>query len=258
MRAGGVRGATAQHDLAFEKQVVCLVNPAPLETTRVSALMAFRGGQSMQTYSNTRRVRPSAEWLREQYEVQRRDAVQIARELKIDPKTAWEWIRAAGIETRKRGFGHPANFYVKGELSGFAGNSHSAESREKIRGASKARGAVPYLKDGVHWLKGRTGAVNPHWKGGITPERQTFYRSAEWKACVKAVWKRDNAICRRCGLDCRTVEYTLRRFDLHHVDSFVIVERRADPDNLVLLCEVCHYWAHSRENTDRMFLGRGQ
>jgi hypothetical protein len=195
--------------------------------------------------------------LRDQYEVQRRDCVQIGRDLKCDPKTAWQWIRDAGIETRKRGFGHPENLFTKGQHSAFAGRKHSTESLKKIEQATRARGGVPYLKDGVHWLKGQSGAVNPHWKGGITPQRQTFYRSPEWKACVRAVWKRDDARCQRCGLDYRTVNRKIRRFDLHHVDSFVIVERRSNLDNVVLLCESCHDWVHSRENTAKLFLGEG-
>lgn len=195
--------------------------------------------------------------MRDQYETQGRDCVQIAKDLEIDPKTAWEWVRAVGIATRKRGFGHPQNYFVKGQRSGFAGHRHSAETRELVGIASRARNAVPYLKNGVHWLKGTAGAVNPHWRGGITPERQTFYRSPEWKACVKAVWKRDNGICRRCELDFRTVERQTQDFALHHVDSFSIVERRADPDNVVLLCATCHYWTHSRQNTERLFLGKG-
>ena len=207
------------------------------------------------------RTRPTAAWLREQYEVQHRDSVQIANDLGINPKTAWKWIRAAGIETRKRGFGHPLNLFVKGECSGIAnahaGHHHSPEARELVGRASRARGAVPYLKNGVHWLKGRSGSINPHWKGGITPERQAFYRSPEWKACVRAVWTRDNAICRRCALDYRTVDRKTRRFDLHHVDSFAIVERRADPGNIVLLCDVCHDWAHSKANAEKLFLGKG-
>jgi hypothetical protein len=139
----------------------------------------------------------------------------------------------------------------------FAGRKHSTESLIKIEQATRARGGAPYLKNGVHWLKGRSGSINPNWKGGITPERQTFYRSVEWKACVKAVWKRDDAKCRRCGLDYRTVNRKLRRFDLHHIDSFAVVERRCDFENVVLFCESCHDWVHSSENTDRLFLGKG-
>jgi len=163
-------------------------------------------------YITEPRVRPPASWLRDQYEVQRRDCVQIARDLKIDPKTAWEWIRAAGIETRKRGFGNPANLYQKGHLNGFAGRKHSLESREKVGKASRDRSAVPYLKNGVHWLKGTSGAINPHWRGGITPERQTFYRSPEWKDCVKIVWKRDNATCQRRAVEDSKLRPSPHRF----------------------------------------------
>ena len=34
-------------------------------------------------------------------------------------------------------------------------------------------------------------------------------------------------------------------------------ERRADPDNLILLCDTCHDWTHSRQNIGKLFLGRG-
>src|ERR1035438_10554471 len=83
------------------------------------------------------------------YEVQRRDCVQIAGELKCDPSTARNWIRQAGIETRKRGFGHPQNLFVKGQRSMFAGRKHSTESLIKIEQATRARGGAPYLKNGV-------------------------------------------------------------------------------------------------------------
>ena len=212
-------------------------------------------------YITQRRPRPSAEWLRDQYETQGRDCVQIARDLKIDPKTAWEWIRAAGIETRKRGFGHPANLFQKGKCSGsanaHAGHHHSAKARQLVGKASRARNAVPYLKNGVHWLKGTSGAVNPNWRGGITPERQTFYRTPEWKACVKIVWKRDKATCQRCALAFSAVDRKTRTFDIHHIDSFAIVERRSEPDNLILLCDNCHDWVHSKQNAARLFLGNG-
>lgn len=208
------------------------------------------------------RIRPSAEWLRDQYEVQGRDCVQISKDLGIDGKTAWKWVRAAGIETRKRGFGHPQNYFVKGqcggELNAHFGHRHSAEVRAIVGKASRDRGAVPYLRNGVHYLQGQPASNNPNWRGGITPERQAFYRTPEWKECVKIVWRRDDAICRHCQLDFRTVDRQIISFDLHHVDSFSIVERRADPDNVVLLCETCHYWTHSRANTARLFLGEGQ
>jgi 5-methylcytosine-specific restriction endonuclease McrA len=34
----------------------------------------------------------------------------------------------------------------------------------------------------------------------------------------------------------------------------VLAGLRAEPDNLVLLCEACHRWVHSRANIGRVFL----
>lgn len=201
--------------------------------------------------------RPSPEWLRDQYIIQGRDANAIARYVGCDGKTAWMWLKEAGIETRKRGYGHPAGLFVKGEPSAFKGRKHPPEALRKIKANTIARGGVPYLKNGVHWLKSLPPSANPKWKGGITAERQTFYRSPEWKEAVKAVWKRDNAICQRCALDHRTIDRDKTKFDIHHIDSFAIVERRCDPDNLILLCEACHYWIHSKHNTERLLLGLG-
>jgi hypothetical protein len=200
-------------------------------------------------------MRPSKDWFIQKYWTERLDLVQIARELSCDPKTAWQWMKDYEIKTRKRGFGHPQNLFVTGEPSAFKGHKHSSESLKKIDQATRARGGVPYLKNGVHWLK-QPGAKPANWKGGITPERQTFYRSAEWKQCARTVWIRQKGICQRCGLKYRKVRGS-HKFDLHHVDSFQIVERRADSENIMLLCKTCHYWTHSKANAERLYLGRG-
>lgn len=54
------------------------------------------------------------------------------------------------------------------------GNRHTDAARAKVGAASRARNAIPYLKDGVHWMKA-TGRKPWNWQGGITPERQSFY-----------------------------------------------------------------------------------
>jgi hypothetical protein len=202
-------------------------------------------------------IHPSTDWLRQKYETEGLDCVQIAAIFGCDSKTAWAWVKAAGIEKRKRGYGHPENYFKPGQRSAFAGRKHSPAALAKIEHNTRARGGVPYLKNGIHWLKS-PGAVNGRWLGGITPERPTLYRSAEWKEVVKAVWKRDNAICQRCGLDHRTVKRSYQsKFQLHHIDGFQIVERRMALDNLVLVCRPCHLWIHSKENSARLFLGVG-
>jgi len=96
-----------------------------------------------------------------------------------------------------------------------------------------------------------TGEDNPNWKGGVTPERQSFYSSQEWAEACQTVWKRDNATCQRC--DVEHAEYN-DDFHIHHIVSFKVEELRADPDNLVLLCEDCHHWVHSSDNEDNEFL----
>ena len=104
--------------------------------------------------------------------------------------------------------------------------------------------------DNPMWNK--RGELNPNWKGGITPERQAFYQSQEWKDACSFVWKRDGAKCQRCGL--RRDEQPDMPFHIHHVVSFAVPELRAANDNLVLLCEVCHQFVHSRKNKNGDFL----
>lgn len=94
------------------------------------------------------------------------------------------------------------------------------------------------------------GELNHNWKGGVTAERQAFYTSREWKRACSSVWKRDNATCRRCeSPSCQELP-----FHIHHVVSFSDKNLRADVGNLVLLCEPCHQFVHSRKNIDREYL----
>lgn len=106
-------------------------------------------------------------------------------------------------------------------------------------------------------MKGRKGKDAPSWKGGVTPERQAFYSTPEWSDAVKSVWARDDAKCQRCGMDYRTVDRSEMSFHIHHIDSFMIKDRRADVDNLLLVCYKCHRWIHSKYNTTKEFLGYG-
>jgi 5-methylcytosine-specific restriction endonuclease McrA len=99
---------------------------------------------------------------------------------------------------------------------------------------------------------GRRGKEVPNWKGGKTPERQGFYSSIEWKTVAKAVWKRDRGTCQRCH------KYALGRggkdFHIHHIVSFAYAPLRLEPTNLVLVCNTCHRWIHSRRNSDQQWL----
>lgn len=198
--------------------------------------------------------RPGRERLVDLYVVQKLGCPDIGKMFERDATTVHYWLKREGIPTRARG-ADPAQWFAKGggDPRSFSGTKHSAETKAKLAIASKDR--KPWLRNGVHWLHTVPAHCNPKWKGGATPERQEFYRSPEWKAAIKAVWRRDNACCQRCKLDWRTVDReTTPTFPIHHIVSFAARELRAAVDNLVLLCRPCHLWVHSNENTERAFL----
>jgi len=97
---------------------------------------------------------------------------------------------------------------------------------------------------------GKTGEQNPNWLGGVTPERQAFYLSQEWKSACSSVWARDKATCQRCDIKASS-ELT---FHIHHIVSFSSKELRGDINNLVLLCESCHHFVHSNKNIEKDFI----
>jgi hypothetical protein len=193
------------------------------------------------------------DWLHQKYIVEGLDCPSIATLLECDPKTVWKYLHDCGIPTRPRGSNDKV-YFKKGQSNGFNGSMLSEESRQKIAAAHKRNGHVPYLKDGKPWMLGRRGAEVASWKGGVTPQRNACYSTPEWKAAVKAVWRRDNATCQRCGKHHNTAA-NRGTFDIHHIIGFEVVELRCAVGNLVLLCESCHYWVHSGANTNKEFLG---
>ena len=186
-------------------------------------------------------------WLREHYLDKGMDSTQIAHIVHRDPKSVWNWLKDFGIPTRPRGY--DTSKLPKGRPPGFhLSDAHKA----RIREIAIATGRVPYKPEVGSYMKGRKGADTPGWKGGITPERQALYSSPEWSAAVKTIWKRDNATCQRCNLRKRNARKV--PFDIHHIASFQNVALRAEVSNLVLLCEPCHYWVHSRNNKEKEFI----
>lgn len=193
------------------------------------------------------------EWLYQKYIVEELSANAIAKIVGRNSKNVWRWLQDYGIETSPRGYGHGQHKYSDGNTT-FKGHKHTDQAKEKIRQQRIQDGHVPYLKDGVHHLKGKRGDETPSWKGGVTPERQSVYSSQEWKNAVRVVWRRDNAICQRCKLDHRTVNRAEMSFAIHHIVSFADKSKRCDPDNLVLLCVKCHRFVHSKANVNKEFL----
>lgn len=189
------------------------------------------------------------EWLVEQYFVNGKTCNDIAREIGRDSKRVWEWFKQYGIDVNKRGSNWKENLSLTGEF--WRGKTHTDDAKEKIRQARIKDGGVPYLKDGKHWLH-HEGAISPNWKGGITPDRQGVYSSKEWSESVKIVWNRDDATCQICKK--RQNEYREKKFHIHHIESFMVKDKRTDPDNLILLCPDCHKFVHSKKNTEKIYI----
>lgn len=195
------------------------------------------------------------EWLEEHYLNQKMDTSQIGRLVHRDPKSVWNWLKDFAIPTRPRGGYTAPNCFQKGQPNLFKGKHHTLANREKIRQLRLKDGHFPKQPNGEPYWKGKKGDETNNWKGGVTPERQVAYSKKEWKQTVVLVWKRDNAICRRCGLDHRIVNREEVQFAIHHIISFADNSLRYSVDNLVLLCRPCHLFVHSKLNINKEFIG---
>jgi 5-methylcytosine-specific restriction endonuclease McrA len=198
--------------------------------------------------------RADGEWLREQYIEKKLTCKAIGLLVGKDAKTILTWLRHYGIPTRPRGhdISHIA-YWLRGEPSPLLGKKMPDSQRQKLREHSIRTGRVPFDPSVGSYMKGRKGAETPNWRGGVSPERQSFYATDEWKAVALFVRNRDDFRCQRCQY--RHGKGIKRRgLDIHHIVSFMVRELRAEPTNLILLCEPCHYWVHSSENVNRDFI----
>lgn len=155
------------------------------------------------------------EWLRREYEDNFRSANEIAEQFGITEAAILHWLRKHKIPRR--------------DMSEIRAEKHWGMSGED------------------NAMFGKRGEEVPNWKGGVTAERQAFYSSIGWKKARKAVYKRDKHKCQRCG--------DKENLHIHHIVSFANEELRADPNNLILLCADCHHWVHSKENTNKEYIG---
>ena len=179
-------------------------------------------------------------------------ANKIAQKVHRDPKRVWDWLKDFEIQTRPRGTDYGQRF-KKGQLNPWKGHHFTPEQREKLRQIALKDGRVPYLINGVHWLKA-TGRKPASWKGGTTPLRQAVYSSDIWKQCVTYVWHRDKATCQCCGKKFNDTDKSLS-FHVHHLYSFAEYPYlRTCIDNLVLVCRDCHYFIHGKQNIKKIFL----
>lgn len=250
---------------------------------------AIRGGSrlpvfcSLECKGNWQREQKSKslgidrDWLYQKYVVDGLSSYQIAKMVGRNPKRVYEWMKDLGIPLRKRTWDIEPNTqpyhdpewlkteYVDkrrsaGEISAQFGVTDAVilyflrEFGIKRRNISAARKVKRWGAIGdKNPMYGKRGEQSANWKGGLTPERQAFYSSLEWKSASSLVWKRDNAICQRCGVK-KTPRTKTLSMHIHHIVSFMDRELRTDPANLVLLCADCHRWVHGNENHNKEFL----
>lgn len=202
------------------------------------------------------------EWLIQKYIIEELSTYDIAKIVKRNPKQVWHWLKGYGIKTRTTSEEIKKNSYSikmqNGEVPHpMKGKKHSEQTKSKM---SASKSNIPNLKirGNKNGMYGRRGAKSPQWKGGTTPERQKLYASEEWKELVQIVLCRDKYKCVRCGCHSKykrkhNKESTI--FCLHHVKSFSLHPSERDKlNNIILVCENCHHWIHSKQNINKEYL----
>lgn len=193
------------------------------------------------------------EWLYQKYVIERLGTYEIAKLVDRNPKRVYEWLLDYGIKTRTKREAvvemNKRESIRKKRAESSAKRVISDETRRK-QSESKAGVPRPNLRGEKNGMFGRTGEKSPSWKGGKTPKRQQVYSSKEWKDATRIVRKRDGNTCAKCAK-----RHTRTSLHIHHIRSFsTYSELRCDPNNLVLLCEKCHKWVHSKKNINKEFI----
>jgi HNH endonuclease len=188
-------------------------------------------------------------WLRQKYIDEKLSCPDIAMLVGRNAKAVHDQLRKFGIPTRPRGENLASGADKPYLLTSWGkGRRHTPESRAKLSVAASR--PKPWLRGTGNGMSGRTGASNPNFKGGISPERQRVYASAEWKALMRAVAARDRHTCRRCGDASRGP----RAIHVHHIKSWTTyLDLRFQLTNVVSLCRACHRWVHSNANTGLLY-----
>jgi len=142
----------------------------------------------------------------------------------------------------------------KGKISSRKGAHLSEETKQKIKLANigkklseETRQKISNSQIGrLPWNKGKKlesrpkqslqimGKNNPNWRGGISFEPY----SKDWSDDLKdSIRKRDNYMCRECGIHQDELDGFHKVLDVHHIDY---IKNNLDPNNLITICKGCH------------------
>ena len=148
-------------------------------------------------------------WLEKQYK--NKTATQIAEENNLTHGAITFWLKKHGIKT------------------------HSISKIRKMK----------------HWgMKGKDnpmfgiiGKANPNWKGGGTPERQSWYAKLIWRELANKILERDNYQCQICFVGNKGK----KSLHVHHIFSWAgYKDFRFNEFNLTTVCNECHKKIHSK------------
>ena len=175
----------------------------------------FKPGQHWRPHGKHR----ERDWLYREYVERGRSTGDIAKDVGITDAAVIFWLRRHGIPRRTVG---------------------EARALKRWTVAGEANG-----------MFGRTGAANPNYVDGSSPERQRGYVQAIGRAFLRAVYERDGYRCVRCA----TPKGKPRSLHAHHIAPWAGNEAlRFDLANAVSLCRACHSWVHSKANTERVYI----
>ncbi len=192
------------------------------------------------------------EWLRQKYEVEGLSTYDIGKIVGRDPKGIYVQLVRFGIATRPRGLNLKGadNFMSQpGAVNPFRGHKHTAATKKTL--SRKASISKPWLRGKANGMSGRTGATNPNFKDGSSPDRQRLYASGDGKDFLRAIYARDKYTCQRCGASKKGP----RDLHAHHLKRWAgNPTLRFDASNVVTLCRTCHRWVHSTKNVSSEYL----
>jgi hypothetical protein len=192
------------------------------------------------------------DWLYQKYIVEDLSTYEIGAIVNRDPKRVYDKLRDFGIPTRPRGLNLAnGDCYTMNpdNPNPFKGKHHSKETRKVL--SEKASVPKPWLRGANNGMYGKTGSDNPNYKDGSAPERQRLYSMGKGKDFLRAILKRDNYACQRCGASHKGG----RSLHVHHVKPWAgNPTHRFDPTNVIVLCDKCHNWVHSKANVNLDYL----